>query len=854
MPEPAVTPPDSEKRPPVPSTADYFPVDEPRDKQLKALHFIDAAMQDGFRDIVLAAPTGIGKSWVGVATCLWAKSNGTDGSSGGYYLVTQKLLQDQLENDFRKFHPKFSVQAASIKSSAEYACPSHGTCMLGGQNKPICSLRKEDLCAYKNAYSFFAGRPVAVTNYPYFMTERTYVQRLPKRRVVVLDECHTLERQILGFVDVTVGTTELSAWAPHLRPMPDLPELGDFTDWLDTEYLPVLDDRFNNLRDVALQTKDPKVAKEFQALEAHRSKVDNAVETILKDPHNWVYWREPDDTGDLRSTAKPIDAAPFAADLVYHGTTRIYMSAYPGPKSVFCRSLGLKTSTTAWCSLSSSFPVENRPIHLFYVGSMGRRDAEDTTPRMLRMVDKIMTRHAKEKGLIHCASYRLGGIIQDYLMRTSHAPRVLYPTEAKMREPVLREHYESPNPTVILSPSMTEGFSLDDDAARWQIIVKVGFPYLGDRQVAVKKERDPDWYAMQAAMMIVQACGRIVRCVDRATEILTDQGWKNWETLQVGDVVYGADPTALDRSVHGAPWDRVPLVAHTVQDIHHYEASPTLEIVGETTHQIVTQDHQVVVQQAPSRLGVAKASELPDRFCLPLAGRHRQPPALDMGRDWLWLAGYLLGRVSEVQATVITVPRATQQPRLVRTLDALQLQYRVDRSDGRLQYRLSPVSSARVRDVLGRYTAPEGVWSRASTGQRRHFFRGFFEANGRGTLRRGVLHAADTLVLDRMQGLLVLLGYRTTLSDDSLTLAFAQDSLAHLTRRGNVRPGPCVDVWCPTTEAGTFIARRSGTTFLTGNSDTDHGSTYVLDSDFETLLRRHPDFFPRWFQQALIHH
>ena len=58
---------------------------------------------------------------------------------------------------------------------------------------------------------------------------------------------------------------------------------------------------------------------------------------------------------------------------------------------------------------------------------------------------------------------------------------------------------------------MTEGFNMIDDLARWQVIAKVPYPYLGDEQVRAKKDADPDWYIMQTCMTIIQACGRVMR-------------------------------------------------------------------------------------------------------------------------------------------------------------------------------------------------------------------------------------------------------------------------------------------------------------------------------------------------------
>jgi Rad3-related DNA helicase len=58
---------------------------------------------------------------------------------------------------------------------------------------------------------------------------------------------------------------------------------------------------------------------------------------------------------------------------------------------------------------------------------------------------------------------------------------------------------------------MVEGFDFKDDLARWAVIAKVPFRYLGDKQVEARLAAEPDWYAMQAVISVIQACGRIVR-------------------------------------------------------------------------------------------------------------------------------------------------------------------------------------------------------------------------------------------------------------------------------------------------------------------------------------------------------
>jgi len=88
------------------------------------------------------------------------------------------------------------------------------------------------------------------------------------------------------------------------------------------------------------------------------------------------------------------------------------------------------------------------------------------------------------------------------------AARIVTHDDAHGRDDALERHLASPEPTVLLTPSMTEGIDLVGDAARWQAICKIPWPYLGDPQVKARRERDPDWYAWRTCLTVVQAYGR----------------------------------------------------------------------------------------------------------------------------------------------------------------------------------------------------------------------------------------------------------------------------------------------------------------------------------------------------------
>lgn len=121
----------------------------------------------------------------------------------------------------------------------------------------------------------------------------------------------------------------------------------------------------------------------------------------------------------------------------------------------------------------------------------------------------------------NCHSYK----IQNYIKKHVKSKRLLFP-ESHDRDEVLKKHMKSKTPTVIVSPSMTEGVDLQGDASRFQIICKVPFPYLGDKLVSKRMHRWNWWYPFQTAKTVIQSVGRSVRSSDdKAITYILDSDW-----------------------------------------------------------------------------------------------------------------------------------------------------------------------------------------------------------------------------------------------------------------------------------------------------------------------------------------
>lgn len=530
------------------SILDYFPLKwAARPAQVDALDFIERMVIDGATDIIVEAPTGIGKSAIGSTCCYWAADwpvqplpSGGAAQAGGYYLVTQKQLQNQIAEEVRGTPEKPSVytkrEFSSLWSAASFKCDRLKTCQLGLRAKTAqCEGRKNKNCPYMLERARFNSAIFSLTNYPFFMTERVYVGNLAKRNILVLDECHTIEKQLLKFGEVEASDKLLREWDIRGMSVPELDTMDQFAEWMDQKYLPRIKSQLETYVAMAKASGDDlddAVAKRITALENQEHKIEACILGVQSEPNNWVYWCDQNDREGNIAYCKPLDAAPYMDILKSGSVVRVYMSAYPGEKEIFCRSLGLNPDEVAWKRLKSGFPKENRPVIMGLVGSMSRKNQQATLPPLLRVVDKILTRHHDEKGIIHCNSYKLGEEIVKHLKVTHPTRRVLFPTKADEREELYNIHRsQQSGPTVILSPSMTEGFDFKDDAARWQIIAKVPYPYLGDKQIAAKKEQSQEWYDLQTVMTIVQAAGRVCRSEEDwgVTYVLDDDFRLLWD-------------------------------------------------------------------------------------------------------------------------------------------------------------------------------------------------------------------------------------------------------------------------------------------------------------------------------------
>ena len=499
--------------------AHFPPGFTPRPEQARLLASLADAIAEALDDpaaprvFVVEAPPGVGKSHIAMALARW--------SGDAYLLTSQKLLQDQYEREF-------GSDLQLVKGRDNYRCErypevpvptSRGMCRR--PRGPLCQ------CPYARAKAAALGGPVFCTNTAYFATLRYWrAEQLRKRRLLIIDEAHNLEAQLVNVFTVAFPPGETKAWFGG--PLPRLETAEEYRSLM-REHLERLEGQLESLERALEGLRPPGVSPESvltmppsraeQELLAEREILEAALARIRyfvdAEDREWIVRYPPEPGATLELV--PLTVTSMARELLSESADFVVLSsAYLGHRSALAESVGLEETAVRSFASDSPFPLAQRRIDYRPVGALSKTTLARLEPALFTEVAKILDGHPREKGLIHAPSYAAGRrLVADLAARgPALARRLIWveSTEAKAR--ALEVHRTSPAPTVLVSPSLREGVDLPDDFLRFQVMTKVPYPDLGDPWTAARRARDPRWYALETAKALVQAYGRSCRHAD----------------------------------------------------------------------------------------------------------------------------------------------------------------------------------------------------------------------------------------------------------------------------------------------------------------------------------------------------
>jgi Rad3-related DNA helicase len=456
--------------------------------------------------IVLQAPTGSGKSPIAIALA--------EAATDAYILTSNKILQDQYVRDFDDL-------LADMRGRSNYKCLksrgydcSNAPCRVDKALRKVCS--QEKACEYHHALNTAAIAKITSFNFAAAISFLNHTQNFKPRKILIVDEAHLIQDNLTNFIEFSISGDQIDKWSLLGHGACTIPvheTALEYLDWLKMilHNAVIREENFDGPSRVDVMIGNDitfdKLEQLVRKLKTIVGEIEAYGDNLVVDP---VYTDE-HKIAISKISFKPLDVSRYAEEKLFQfGEKTVLMSATIINYTEFIKSVGIKPEECAFIDVPSTFPKDNRPILKQYVGTLNYKNMQSSMPLIIERVADILRNHSKEKGIIHTHSYDTAKKLSVALQK-EFGQRILFPEKSWKQAEILAQHAASKIPTVLMSPSMTEGVDLKDDLSRFQIIVKVPYPSLGDKIVAARMKRNEHWYAWKAMLTIIQAYGRSTR-------------------------------------------------------------------------------------------------------------------------------------------------------------------------------------------------------------------------------------------------------------------------------------------------------------------------------------------------------
>ena len=492
-----------------PEVKENFPFKQAREEQLETISEIKEAIDKGYKYIVLEAGTGTGKSVIAATLARIYDS--------AYIITKTKQLQKQYYDDFKYLNYKLvkgrgNFYCKEYAEKGEKEICEYGRCILENYKCPyhideisFHTHSIDDSCPYLYQKIAASQSPVVISNYHfayYFPIE------FPCRKLLIFDEAHNAEALVMSLLSHKFDKEQIKKDYDLVISQEQIDAIleGSYEIWISfiksigeayKKHLQKLNKIPKSRQTLLVLKTKAKLIKEIDELET-------LISRIRRNPYNWIV--------DYNSEKKvisfePIEVSGYAKEaLMKKGEICVFMSGTILDYKLFASYLGIGEDEIYAIRRTSPFDFRRNPVITSRNMEMRYSDLKEMAPRTIPEIDKILTKHKNEKGVIHTISYECKKYLKRKLKSGRFVDHKTYDREAK-----LNKFIKSSDSLVLISPSMDEGVDLPGELCRFQVIYKVPYPSLGSRQTKIRSDRDPRWFNYQTTLRLLQTYGRGLR-------------------------------------------------------------------------------------------------------------------------------------------------------------------------------------------------------------------------------------------------------------------------------------------------------------------------------------------------------
>lgn len=558
----------------------------PREGQVENCNEVLLAFIDnGYKTVVLSAPTGVGKSILGAVIAeVLEQKKGKDGLCS-FMLMGQNILAQQYVDTFVKedADPYALSTFIALKGANNYECTALSTAgdCVTAENCAMSVFRENEMydeidqhcegCAYQiNKKSKNTVRNL-ITNYSYFFIDRMYLAQsyagMKPRTITIFDEAQTIndlfvehnaiyfsEKRLQSFHDEIAQHLPLgnSAIFKNIKVIIRDLKAGKITDDTCEMYLKLLHEVYKEaakcaekeaksaIKDIPKYNKFIRLSKKYFGLGC---KIDD----LFIYEYDTIFEYKPK---EQEASVKAVFCGEMFKQLI-NSEYLLFMSATI-TKDYLVETLALDPDKIAFVQLAPTFPPESKKVIFWSPMKLNYSTLQEhkTVVTLQNRVHSIVKKHSKlgERGIILTPSFNLSKQICSRL-DTEMGYTVFEHRQGEKLINILEEFKEfRGGPAVLVSPSLFEGISLDDDVSRYQVFIKAPFASLGDKRIKFICDHYPRIYEFTTILKIIQGCGRSTRSAeDFSTTYMLDTNiqrlWKSKQNIWTNEfkVTYSSD-------------------------------------------------------------------------------------------------------------------------------------------------------------------------------------------------------------------------------------------------------------------------------------------------------------------------
>lgn len=495
----------------------------PREGQAIAIPKIEQAIKDKYKYIIIQGQTGTGKSHLGATMAYNSRSYSEGeklpdgGTQFGAFVLT---ITTQLQEQYNELFPDSTL----LMGKSNYMCEldgvspcNHAVCML--DRAVIGKCMSNNGCQYYGAYREAMLNKFSVLNYNMFLS---LPEDKRQRDILICDEATELEGALINMHSINIRYEILAdIYKINLSPLTsEVPK--DVFAWL-TGLMSSIEVRLSELGQRATPSKGYTPDKSTISMYTKVKNMKEKINTVINTWYGGHYVIEVDEEGVKLA---PLQAKNVSNSVFDYADTIILMSATICNHRKFADTLGIGSDEYCFIDVESDFNPKNSPIFsASAVHDLRYSNIRTNLPKAVKDICEICEMHEEDNGIIHTHNFTILSAVKRAI---GNNPRFLFREDGATNDDLLFEHYMNPEPTVLVSPSLSFGTSLDDVHGRFQIIAKLPYLPLGDKRIKILANMDYEWYMMKMLVTLIQASGRCTRSnTDHSKTYIMDKAFIN---------------------------------------------------------------------------------------------------------------------------------------------------------------------------------------------------------------------------------------------------------------------------------------------------------------------------------------